>query len=124
MVFLLISEAFFFEEFESRFNPVAVDYLIFPHEVFVNVWESYPFLRVLFGCLILGTGAALLSLRVTRSVPTLGRNPFAAAIWALCALGLGLSFRSSEALFSRNRSVNELAGNTFVALGTAILTRN
>ena len=103
---------------------MAVDYLIFPHEVFVNVWESYPFLRVLFGCLILGTGAALLSLRVTRSVPTLGRNPFAAAIWALCALGLGLSFRSSEALFSCNRSVNELAGNTFVALGTAILTRN
>ncbi|MSU31095.1 MAG: hypothetical protein EXS25_00245 [Pedosphaera sp.] len=80
MVFLLISEAFFFEEFQSRFNPVAVDYLIFPHEVFVNVWESYPFLRVLFGCLILGTGAALLSLRVTRSVPTPGRNRFAAVI--------------------------------------------
>ena len=41
-VFLLFAEYFFFEEFKSRFNTVAVDYLLYPHEVFVNIWESYP----------------------------------------------------------------------------------
>jgi len=40
-VFLLFTEFFFFEEFKSRFNTVAVDYLLYPYEVFVNIWESY-----------------------------------------------------------------------------------
>src|SRR4051812_26715412 len=41
-VFLLFAEFFFFEEFKSRFNTVAVDYLRDPHEVFVNIWDTYP----------------------------------------------------------------------------------
>ena len=40
-IFLLFAEFFFFEEFRSRFNTVAVDYLLYPKEVFVNIWESY-----------------------------------------------------------------------------------
>ena len=40
-------ELFFFEEFSSRFNYVAVDYLIYPHEVFINIWDTYPVLTVL-----------------------------------------------------------------------------
>src|ERR1051325_709860 len=40
-VFLWFAEYFFFEEFRSRFNTVAVDYVLYPKEVFVNIWESY-----------------------------------------------------------------------------------
>src|SRR5215471_19132637 len=40
-IFLLFVEFFFFEEFKSRFNTVAVDYLYYPQEVFVNIWQSY-----------------------------------------------------------------------------------
>ncbi|BAU48738.1 sulfatase [Sulfurifustis variabilis] len=40
-------EFFFFDEFNARFNFVAVSYLLYPHEVFVNIWESYPVGRVL-----------------------------------------------------------------------------
>src|SRR5437868_4112750 len=40
-IFLLFVEYFFFEEFRSRFNTVAVDYLLYPQEVFINIWESY-----------------------------------------------------------------------------------
>jgi hypothetical protein len=40
-------EYFFFDEFQARFNFVAVGYLIYPHEVFINIWESYPVARVL-----------------------------------------------------------------------------
>jgi len=40
-IFLLFVEYFFFEEFRSRFNTVAVDYLLYPEEVFVNIWQSY-----------------------------------------------------------------------------------
>ncbi|MEO8005713.1 MAG: hypothetical protein ABI771_12450, partial [Betaproteobacteria bacterium] len=47
LVYLGAVEYFFFDEFNSRFNFVAVEYLIYPHEVFVNIWQSYPVVRVL-----------------------------------------------------------------------------
>src|SRR5439155_24435089 len=52
-IFLLFVEFFFFEEFKSRFNTVAVDYLIYPKEVFVNIWESYHVGIVILVCFIL-----------------------------------------------------------------------
>ncbi|MEO8163809.1 MAG: hypothetical protein ABI619_00300, partial [Betaproteobacteria bacterium] len=42
LIYLGAVEYFFFDEFDARFNFVAVEYLIYPHEVFVNIWESYP----------------------------------------------------------------------------------
>ena len=41
-LFVAVAEFLFFEEFDSRFNLVAVDYLIYPTEVFGNIEESYP----------------------------------------------------------------------------------
>jgi len=124
MAFLLVAEGFFFEEFQSRFNPVAVDYLIYPHEVFVNVWESYPFIRVILACAAFGGGVAWLGLRVTRSATATGRNWKSALQWLACAAVLGVTLRPSEARFSRDRVVNELANNTVVALASAVLTRH
>ena len=40
-VYLAIAQYFFFDEFNGRFNLVSVDYLIYPNEVFVNIWETY-----------------------------------------------------------------------------------
>src|SRR6266496_444236 len=59
-VFLLCAEFFFFDEFKSRFNTVAVDYLHDPHEVFVNIWDTYPVAWVVAGCAIVA-GIILLS---------------------------------------------------------------
>ena len=39
-LYIGVVELFFFGEFSSRFNYVAVDYLIYPHEVFINIWDS------------------------------------------------------------------------------------
>src|SRR3954469_23399567 len=47
LMYLGAVEYFFFDEFNSRFNFVAVEYLIYPHEVFVNIWQSYPVAKVL-----------------------------------------------------------------------------
>ena len=41
LLFLCIADYYFFEEFRSRFNTVAIDYLLYPHEVFVNVWSCW-----------------------------------------------------------------------------------
>ncbi len=63
LLFVLISEFVFWEEFGSRFNFVAVDYLIYTREVIGNIRESYP-MPLVFGTLFLG--AALVSFTAFR----------------------------------------------------------
>lgn len=47
VTYLAFVEYFYFEEFSARLNLVAVDYLLYPHEVLINLWESYPVAQVL-----------------------------------------------------------------------------
>jgi phosphoglycerol transferase MdoB-like AlkP superfamily enzyme len=42
LVVLAAAEWVFWDEFASRFNFIAVDYLVYTHEVLGNIWESYP----------------------------------------------------------------------------------
>ena len=62
LFFLAATEWFFFEELGGRFNFVAVDYLMYPHEVVTNVWESYPTGWIL-ATLLVPTAIALAALR-------------------------------------------------------------
>jgi phosphoglycerol transferase MdoB-like AlkP superfamily enzyme len=61
LVVLAVAEWIFWDEFASRFNFIAVDYLVYTSEVLGNIWQSYP----------VGTLLALLAL------------PAIAAAWAL-----------------------------------------
>jgi len=49
LVFNSFSEYIFFDEFGTRFNFIAVDYLIYTTEVVKNIWESYPIPALLAG---------------------------------------------------------------------------
>ena len=42
LCFLIVSEFTFWLEFSTRFNFIAVDYLVYTHEVIGNIRESYP----------------------------------------------------------------------------------
>jgi phosphoglycerol transferase MdoB-like AlkP superfamily enzyme len=42
MLFGAVAECLFWDEFGARLNFIAVDYLIYTHEVFDNITESYP----------------------------------------------------------------------------------
>ena len=53
LTFLAVAEYFFFEEFDARFNLVAFDYLVYPAEVFIDIWEAYPVVPGLLGSLAL-----------------------------------------------------------------------
>jgi phosphoglycerol transferase MdoB-like AlkP superfamily enzyme len=48
LLFGAVAEWFFWDEFSSRFNFIAVDYLIYTTEVIGNIRESYP-LPIIFG---------------------------------------------------------------------------
>jgi phosphoglycerol transferase MdoB-like AlkP superfamily enzyme len=47
LVFNTFAEYFFFDEFGVRFNFIAVDYLVYTHEVVKNIMESYPMPAIL-----------------------------------------------------------------------------
>ena len=82
-LFLWISEWYFFAEFESRFNTVAIDYLIYPHEVFTNLRESYPLPWIGLGCL--GGGLSLSVLLFRRTPPPRWHSLQRARRWSLAS---------------------------------------
>lgn len=51
--FIGLSELFFWKEFHSRFNFIAVDYLIYTNEVLSNLKESFPMDQILLGVFVL-----------------------------------------------------------------------
>ncbi len=51
LLFNLISELLFWNEFGVRYNFIAVDYLVYTHEVIGNIRESYPVGKILWSLL-------------------------------------------------------------------------
>ena len=78
---LAVSEWLFWEEFGARFNFIAVDYLLYTHEVLGNIWESYPVGWVLGALALAAAGLTVLAAR------TLWRSSAAPLGWRR---GLGL----------------------------------
>lgn len=126
MLYLSVVEFYFFEEFDSRFNLVAVDYLIYPHEVFVNLWDSYPIVWYLFGTAILS--AAVLALlwpmlmRFADKIMPLGRRAAIAGGLALAAAAFALAIPTERIEFSSNRLAVEIGSNGISSLFRAFRT--
>src|SRR5258706_15140573 len=112
------AELTFWNEFASRFNFIAVDYLIYTNEVIGNIRESYNMPLLL--SLVAGVALALWWVIVRRIAPLVslppggpGARSIAALIWMLApfvAFG-ALDARYKE--FSADAQLNELAGNGY-----------
>lgn len=115
LIYLGVVEYYFYDEFNSRFNFVAVEYLIYPHEVFINIWESYPVGWALMA-------SALVTLAVMwRFYPMLKRSmlkeerlaarakPF--GIWMILLLTAYAAVNINTGRYSNNRVANELTAN-------------
>jgi phosphoglycerol transferase MdoB-like AlkP superfamily enzyme len=115
LIYLGAVEYFFFDEFSSRFNFVAVEYLIYPHEVFVNIWQSYPVAKALAGALV-ATAVALYPLRrridlALASEQAIGARAVPAAMLAAALVVAHLTVNIETGRTNRNRVADELAGN-------------
>lgn len=58
LIFIGVAEWFFWDEFQVRFNFIAVDYLVFTQEVVNNIKQSYPMPLIFTGLALLGAAAA------------------------------------------------------------------
>lgn len=123
LLFGVVSEVIFWQEFTTRFNFIAVDYLIYTHEVVGNIRESYPVALIVFAIAVVAVGMMWL----VHKFITFKHNPMQAkqkTILLLALLGLPLlSYQFSNAdqmAFSKNAYANELSGNGLFTLASAM----
>jgi phosphoglycerol transferase MdoB-like AlkP superfamily enzyme len=128
LIFSAVAEFFFWNEFSSRFNGIAVSYLIFPREVIGNIGESFNLSLYLP---LVGIAALavywLLRRRMTTALKTrpswketiavLAGSPALAAI-------LAVALYTSPYEPSRDREINEVAQNGIFSLFRAFLTND
>ncbi|MEK6742740.1 MAG: LTA synthase family protein [Nitrospirota bacterium] len=116
LLFDAAAEYLFFDEFETRFNFIAIDYLVYTREVVGNIRESYPLNKILLG---IGTAAAALYLllrkRIDRAVApatsTFVMRLRQGIVFAVLPLFALLFVDQSWTNISRDNYANELAGN-------------
>jgi phosphoglycerol transferase MdoB-like AlkP superfamily enzyme len=112
---LAVSEWLFWDEFGGRFNFIAVDYLLYTHEVVLNVWQSYPIGKVLLALAALAAGVGLVLRRTLwhgAAAPLAWRTALVFLLaWGL-AVGATLRWVDSDMKnFSARDAANDLAGN-------------
>ena len=126
-IFLNIADYYFFDEFNSRFNYIAIDYLsVSPREVLENIWESYPvpavlvIVALLIGLIMWPTHTTY-EKWVRAPVSILQRMgslvlAFTISFLALRSIDIKLLNENS------NRIMAEVSANGFYTLGYALLT--
>jgi phosphoglycerol transferase MdoB-like AlkP superfamily enzyme len=115
LIFVCAIEYYFFEEFDSRFNLVAVDYLVYPTEVIGDIRAAYPVQPVLAVSLVAAL-AIVWTLRRRMTVVPAENVPFRVraqgiAPQAALVLVAALAIPTDWLDFSSNRVTNELADN-------------
>jgi phosphoglycerol transferase MdoB-like AlkP superfamily enzyme len=125
LLFIAAAEAFFFAEFDGRFNFVAVDYLMYPTEVVTNIWESYPTGMILAGIAVLSSAVVILLARKARRAWERPAPPARRALLAGAYIGiltvLTLAISPSLARVSGDRALNEIASNGYYSFWMALL---
>ena len=122
LLFGAVSEYIFWQEFTTRFNFIAVDYLIYTNEVIGNIRESYPVPLILLA-IALVAAAILFILNKYVSFNT-ALKPFKQKAKLLIAAILlpVISFQLAnvdQMDFSKNAYANELAGNGVYSFSAA-----
>ena len=122
-LYLVASEYFFFDEFNARFNYVAVEYLIYPTEVLTNIRDSYPVYQVLA---LTAVAALALTWRLRGRVRAAfdDESTYASRTWVVGVVALVVaaslvSVNLQSAQSGHDRVANELAANGVYAFFSA-----
>ncbi|SMO68526.1 LTA synthase family protein [Solitalea koreensis] len=125
LIFSFFAEFTFWEEFGSRFNFIAVDYLIYTYEVVQNINQSYP-LPLLIGGVVAFTlllqwiavkkGSFRRSFESKTSIPARFAITGGFVLFAILHLFI---FNNGQAEWSQNRYDNELTKAGIYSFGAA-----
>lgn len=122
LLFGAVSEFIFWQEFTTRFNFIAVDYLIYTNEVIGNIRESYPVPLILLGiALIVITALFALSRFVHfETAQQTGKRKLSLAALAFAMPVMSYQLANVDQMeFSKNTYANELSGNGIFSFSAA-----
>lgn len=114
LTFTFFAELTFWDEFKSRFNFIAVDYLIYTYEVVQNINQSYP-LYILIPTMLLLSGLVIYFLRkkafpITFSAkPKFKERALPYGISVIVTLVFVGFIANSDAEWSKNRYNSEIS---------------
>lgn len=118
MLFGFAAEWVFWDEFGARFNFIAVDYLVYTHEVVNNILESYPIPLILGGIALLAVILHIALWRtglprywLDRAAEPTGRRYKAGAVWCAGAIAAVLLINQDWLPDFANNFNRELAKN-------------
>lgn len=126
LVFTFFAEITFWDEFRTRFNFIAVDYLIYTYEVVRNINESYPLPLLISGVLVVTAILVVFLSRRKVFEKTFQYKPgiverlsiFVPAT-AVCLL-FGIYITNESAEWSANRYNNEISKSGIYAFFAAM----
>lgn len=115
LVLVFLAELTFWEEFRTRFNFIAVDYLIYTHEVVSNIKQSYP-LPLLVVVVLAVTGLLLFILNRQKAFgttfnaqATFKQRLLLLVAWVSIGLFYGTFISNYQAEWSSNRYNSEIS---------------
>ena len=116
LVFVAAAEFVFWNEFASRFNFIAVDYLVYTNEVIGNIRESYPMPLLLSAVAIITLLFWRLILRwigapLREAAPRFGGRLARTLVWMLLPVTAYALLDDGYKEYSNDAQANELAGN-------------
>jgi phosphoglycerol transferase MdoB-like AlkP superfamily enzyme len=123
LLLIATSEWFFWDEFNTRFNFIAVDYLIYTTEVIGNIRQSYPIEWIMLGEMMVAATVVyfirtIIAKSLSHSIQIKVRSVWAAGLLVLPVLSFTL-VNSKVKRFTDNTYVNELSGNGMYDLFSA-----
>ena len=123
LLFSAVGEWLFWDEFQTRYNFIAVDYLVYTREVVGNIRESYPLGWLLSGmaiisglCCVTYYKYAAPFLPMLVSLPKRSLGFLAVIFFAFCSF---LAMHSSYGDISENRYANHIGRNGIFELFSA-----
>jgi phosphoglycerol transferase MdoB-like AlkP superfamily enzyme len=113
-LFVAVAEWTFWEEFQARFNFIAVDYLVYTNEVLGNIRQSYPVGTILVSLVAVAVAIAWGTRSARRATADdmsfLGRSAFVAA-WLFATLAGTWLVDGEMKDRGKNSYADELTGN-------------
>lgn len=115
LYFTFFAEITFWDEFKSRFNFIAVDYLIYTYEVVKNIQESYPLTILISGIVLITLITIFVAKKRNIFYETFHSQPKKSLKWSVFGVNLLLVFgtmyflNNDTSSTSTNRYNNEIS---------------
>ncbi|MCQ2373515.1 MAG: LTA synthase family protein [Phascolarctobacterium sp.] len=106
--FAMVSEYYFWQEFHTRFNFIAVDYLVYTHEIIGNIMEAYP-IGLLLSCI------SVASLAITYIFNKKVKIDLATLTWPVrfCGLSIYVLILALATSFMKSNMTGVVSSNVY-----------